>query len=220
MGIVRESLGLAGSVIHLDSLVSKPAVLRSSLLGQAVDADSELVTAVMDLPAGELASGPPEASITEFPMSPGFKKRRVGRWLEHTAEVTGDAICLELTPLGKPNATPKKIWFNDTTSLITIANEPLRLIVGKFVQKLNGETEGPNPNQNMKMATKTSGATEPENGKAMDGHQEMPSGNGGQAQGTAHFNLYWELMQDPPRDRPRPASSQGSGPSCSPAIKP
>jgi hypothetical protein len=219
-GNVRESLSLAGSVIHLDKLVPKPAELRDSLLGDPVKADAALVMAVMDLPTGELASGPPEGSFTEFPMSPNFKKRRVGRWLEHTVALPDDeTICLELTPLGQKNAT-KQILFKNTTSMITIANEPLRLIVGKFVQKPNGETEGLTPNHTMKTATAESGAKESTNGNGAGAHQGMPSTNGGSAQGTAHFNLYWELMKDPPTERPRPASSQGSGPSCSPAIKP
>jgi hypothetical protein len=218
-GIVAPGLNLEDSVIHLDSLVSGRLRLKQTLLGDAVAVDSSLAQAVIDLPKGVLMSGPPEAAITAFPKSPKFTKRRVGRWLEHIAEVKGD-FGLQLTPLGKPNATPKQIWFKSSTRLITIANEPLRLIVGQFVPTKasvaasvalhgHGKTKAKGGAKKKKVA---------KNGN--DVHQGMQSANGGSPQSTAHFNLYWDLMADPPASRPLPEPVQGSGPSCSPAIKP
>ncbi len=220
-GETENGVNLEDSVIHLDSLVKAPLQLKQTLLGRAVDVDSGLISAVVDLPQGTLMSGPPEAGLTKFPKSSNFPPRRLGRWLEHIAVVKeNEDFGLKLTPLGKPDAPPLEIWFKSSTRLITIANEPLRLIVGKFVRKADGAIDGLAPVHKMGKHDAKKAKTSKNGKAAKDAHPGMQSTNGGSPQSTAHFNLYWELMADPPKSPPLPEPTQGTGPSCSPAIKP
>lgn len=132
----------ANSTLHLDELAGKTLQLRSTLLGPAADVDASLAMAVVDLPAGDLVAGPPDSSITTFPPKVNFQPHRVARWLELYTDFEGD-FGLRLTPLGDPKAVPKQIWFKSSAALVTIANEPERLIVGHFVEaQPAGESTG------------------------------------------------------------------------------
>jgi hypothetical protein len=183
---------------------------------------------VVDLPKGVLMPGPPEPMITRFPGSPKFNARRAARWLEHIVEVKDEKdqdrkteFGLRLTPIGKAQAESKVIWFKTTTRLITIANEPLRFIVGHFV------TNRPQPVE--KTAEKPAAATGPQTvakpvtvaaaqgGMApMTMDMDAPAGKP-----TGHFDMYWDLIADPPaRPRPIPEPSLGLGPGCSPSNIP
>lgn len=193
-GKITAGLNLPDSLIHLEELVEQKLQLKRTLRGPAMQVDPNLVVAVIDLPKGVLMAGPPEPVITKFPNSPKFSERRAARWLEHMFVVGGE-FGLRLTPLGgqsQPEA--KEIWFKSSTRLITIANEPLRYIVGHFVAK--PEKLAPAPAVTMDMGT--------------------PAGNS-----TGHFDMYWDLIADPPaRPRPIPEPSLGLGPGCSPSNIP
>jgi hypothetical protein len=200
-----ESRSFDESVIHLDPLMSDPPKLKSRLLRDASDVDPAIVAAVMDLPAGTLTPGPPEAGRTSFPKATGFETRRVARWVELDLEVNGH-FGLRLTPLGKDGGAEQRIMFAKGTRLISIANEPLRLIVGQFVPK--------KPHEMMLSKKTTASHAMP----AMDGHTH--TANAAQPQSTTHFRLYWDLMADAPADAPVPEPSQGSAVGCAPANKP
>jgi hypothetical protein len=190
-------LNLEDSLVHLADLVDEDIQLKRTLLGPALKVDSKLVIAVVDLPKGVLMAGPPEPVITKFPNSRKFSERRAARWLEHITQVDGE-FGLRLTPLGQPRPVAREIWFKSSTRMITIANEPLRFIVGHFV------TKPPKP------AAKTG----PEGRSAAPVMSMAKLGKP-----TGHFDMYWDLIADPPA-RPVPEPSQGLGPGCSPSNIP
>jgi hypothetical protein len=136
---ITRGLNLEDSIIHLDDLApNRKLALKSTLLGPALKVDPKLAVVVIDLPPGVLMAGPPEPIITSFPAPAKFEHRRTARWLEHIMEVDDD-FSLKLTPLGGDrDAVPQFIHFAPTTRLITIANEPERMIVGHFVQSATG----------------------------------------------------------------------------------
>jgi hypothetical protein len=177
-GAIEPGLNLEESLIHLQDLVDEDIQLKRTLRGPAVKVDPKLVVAVIDLPKGMLMAGPPEPNITKFPNSQKFTERRAARWLEHITQVEGE-FGLRLTPLGKPRPVAREIWFKSSTRMVTIANEPLRFIVGHFVKKPMAKPAKP----------------------------------------TGHFDMYWDLIADPP-SRPVPEPSQGLGPGCSPSNIP
>lgn len=204
-GTITRGLNLEESLIHLSELVDEDIRLKRTLLGPANRVDPKLVVAVMDLPKGVLMAGPPEPVVTRFPNSPKFSERRAARWLEHITQIEeeeGESVGqfgLRLTPLGKPHPVPKDIWFEKSTRLITIANEPLRFIVGHFV------TNPPKP----KVSATPQGAM-----AAVPAPIVKTTGKP-----TGHFDMYWDLISDPP-SRPVPEPSLGTGPGCAPANKP
>jgi hypothetical protein len=174
---------LAKSTLHLDALAGGTLQLKGTLLGPAERVAPALAMAVIDLPGGVLMAGPPEATITSFSPPAIFQKRRLSRWLELFTEIADDKFSgdklfgLRLTSL-KKSEDSKEIWFKNSTALVTIANEPERIIVGHFVEN------------------------------------QPPS------EATGHFDIYWDLISDPPPSRPVPDKFQGTGPGCVPANKP
>ena len=231
-GRITPGLNLKDSLIHLDELVATKIQLKQTLLGPAMQVDSNLVSAVVDLPKGVLMAGPPEPMLTRFPNSPKFSDRRAARWLEHIIDVgavdgVGGEFGLKLTPLGKPQAESREIWFNRSARLITIANEPLRFIVGHFVTNLpkpvekheekKFEEKKPEKGKKKKPEKKPAGVS-----VAMTG-ADIPAvfAAGFSGKPTGHFDMYWDLIADPPSfPRPAPEPSLGLGPGCSPANIP
>jgi hypothetical protein len=189
-GKVTKGINLEDSTVHLDELVGQTQ-LKNTLLGPAAKVKASLATAVMDLPAGVLMAGPPDSMPTEFEARAHFRKRRVARWFDHIAELDS-TFGLQLTPLNDPQANPQLIWFKPSVGLITIAQEPERLIVGHFVEpRLTGKNTA--------------------------AHADHPAATPPRA--TGHFDVYWDLVSDPPF-RPVPLPFQGTGPGCAPATKP
>lgn len=197
-GDVMKGPGLKESTIHLDTLLDQKFELKRSLLGEASAVNPDLVHAVIDLPKGLLMPGPPEHAMTRFLKPAKFQERRLARWLEHTAELDEDQrFGLKLTPLGDRFKESIRITFKESTRLITIAHEPLNLIVGKVVPRKVEDVEHDS-----------------------NGH---PNGNGNGSQPqqtTGHFDLYWDLIANPPESRPVPAPTAGGGPGCGPLDKP
>ena len=216
---VDSGANLDGRLIRLDQLA--PNKLRSNLLGPIQKVEGEYAKVVMDLPGGTLMAGPPEASRTSFPKVPKFGNRRVARWLELILEVNGP-FGLKLTPLGGPVTEAKEIYFEEGTGLITIANEPLRLITGRFVPKPQGGGGGNMPSHPGMAGTSTATAAVTPSTTATASTASGPSTvatSTAVPQTIGHFDLYWNLMADPTA-RPVPAASQGLGPGCTPANKP
>ena len=143
---ITEGPTYKGSAISLHGLAGEKRTLemKDTVVGPRDEVDPDLIAAVIDLPPGTLLAGPPEATITRFLKPANFEPRRVARWLEHVIDVNGD-FRIRLTPLGKPNATPETIYFEDTTRLVTIGNEPERMIVGHFVPPPAGRATPPRP---------------------------------------------------------------------------
>jgi hypothetical protein len=222
-GRITPGINLEDSLIHLHELVDQKIQLKRTLLGPATQVDPTLVSAVVDLPKGVLMAGPPEPMITKFPSSPKFSDRRAARWLEHIFELGGkeSEFGLKLTPLGKLQAESKEIWFKSSTRMITIANEPLRFIVGHFVvnppKPVEKSTEKSPASTGPQTVAKTGANVGTQSGTAaltMD--MDTPPGKP-----TGHFDMYWDLVADPPaRPRPIPEPSLGLGPGCAPANIP
>jgi hypothetical protein len=124
---------LDDATIHLDDLVGETLQLRSSLLGPAAKVRPALAKAVIDLPDGVLRAGSPDVNLTQFPPPAKFDQRRIARTIEHNVEVDG-TFGLTIRSLVDTQKAPKEIRFASSTALITIANEPERLIVGHFVE--------------------------------------------------------------------------------------
>jgi len=215
---VDSGATLAGRLIRLDELA--PNVLRRNLLGPIQQVEGEYAKVVMDLPGGTLMAGPPEASRTSFPKVPKFGSRRVARWLELILEVDGE-FGLRLTPLGGPVSEAKEIYFEEGTGLITIANEPLRLITGRFVPRpqVGGPTVPIHPGMHDTSSTTAAKTPKTTATSSMTSAPSTVATSTAVPQTIGHFDLYWNLMADPTA-RPVPAASQGIGPGCAPANKP
>jgi hypothetical protein len=185
-GTFMETPNLADLRINLDELTG-PTQLKASLVGPPSKVSASLVNAVIDLPAGMLTPGQPEPFLTEFgaPVV-GFTPRAVARWLEHIMTLNGE-FALKLTPLDPRQSGTTLIRFRRQTRMISIANEPLRMIVGQFVPRPEGSHTHP-------------GLTP-------------------QQQATGHFDMYWNLVADPPF-RPAPLPYQSTSPGCGPSNKP
>ena len=215
---VDPGANLDGRLIRLDQLA--PNVLRRNLLGPIQNVEGDYAKVVMDLPGGTLMAGPPEASRTRFPDVPKFGNRRVARWLELVLEVNGQ-FGLKMTPIGGQPSEAKEIYFEEGTGLITIANEPLRLITGRFVPKPK-QGGGTMPSHTGMAGATTATAAKTPSTTATATMTSAPSTDTTSTpmpQATGHFDLYWDLMADP-TSRPVPAISQGTGPGCGPANKP
>jgi hypothetical protein len=214
---VSSGPNLAGRAISLDQLVGGN-VLRRSLMGPLENVSADLAKVAIDLPGGTLMGGPPEAVRTSFKDVPAFKSRRVARWLELILEVNGK-FGLKLTPIGGDPSEAKTIFFKEGTGLVTIANEPVRLITGRFVPKPQDNVAGKMPGHPVMDAVPTTTATKtPDTASASVTHAPSTTSTSS-VQTTVHFDLYWDLMADPVA-RPLPDTFQGTGPSCSPATKP
>jgi hypothetical protein len=134
---ITRGINLDESIIHLDDLAGRKLEMKKTLTGPALKVDPALAIAVLDLPPGVLMAGPPESIVTRFPPAVKFEERRTARWVEHIMDVDDD-FSVQLTPLGEADAKTQVIQFERTTRLITIANEPERMIVGHFVPRPAG----------------------------------------------------------------------------------
>lgn len=176
-GAIETADNLKDAVVSIDSLVPDEVLtLKKSLLGPALKVKPTLAAAVVDLPAGKLDAGSFETSLTSFPPPVPFKPRYLAKSLQHTTQVDGE-LGVQLTTLGEKNPVPKTLWFKATTRMVTIANEPLRLIVNHIMQAPTGAAAG-------------------------------------------HFDMYWDLIAEPPESRPVPNTNLGTGPGCAPSTKP
>jgi len=191
-GDVEESLSFRNDLTHMDQILGKKAPVSPALLvPEARNIDSNRVAAVFDMPAGRVVAGEPEAMITRFPADVPFKPRRLPRWTDLYTEYTGPLV-VELTRLGSDNET-YEVAFKSSLRMLTIGNEPERLILGVM---------------------------QPGHGEAASGHgvnhgtHDDP--DAAPIQPTGHFILYYDLLENPPARefRPLPIPSQINGPGC------
>jgi hypothetical protein len=212
---VSSGPGLNGRAISLDKLV-QGNVLKRSLMGPLASVSGDLAKVAIDLPGGTLMAGPPEAARTSFNVD-GFVSKRFARWLELIIEVNGP-FGLRLTPIGCSPSDARDIYFAEGTGLVTIANEPVRIITGRFVPKPQNNAVSTTPMNHSGMGASTATATRAPD-TATSTANATPTTTSTSTLSMVHFDMYWDLMADPAA-RPLPAAYQGSGPSCSPATKP
>lgn len=193
-GDVKEEIGYQRDVPHMAEVVPgfdvPKSLLKGLLVPEAKNVDRDRVTAVFDMPAGRLAAGEPEAQSTEFVPEGQFRPRRLARWsdLYTTYE---PPLVIQLVPFQEKGAI-REIHFHESLRMITIGNEPERLILGIVGVK----------------------ATHPQNG---DGHNG--DGHGAVAapvQPTGHYVMYYNLFQSQrlPSEKPRPKPAQFDGSGC------
>jgi hypothetical protein len=127
-GYVEEEISYRNDVPHMSDVVGQHEVASSLKAEKAKDIDNPHVSAVFDMPEGRLVAGEPEPAITRFATGINFKARRLARWSDLYSEYIPPLV-VELVRLGS-DATPQEIRFRKTLRMITIGNEPERLILG------------------------------------------------------------------------------------------
>jgi len=124
-GYVEEELGYERDVPHMSEVVAKPQIAKGLLTKEAQDVDWSRVTAVVDLPKGRLCAGEPEALETRFDDVPNFRARRLARWTDLYTTFKPPLVLKLVT-----GGTTRTIKFKESLRMITIGNEPERLIYG------------------------------------------------------------------------------------------
>jgi hypothetical protein len=190
-GEVEEALSYQRDVPHMGEILKRKIdVAKSLLTGSARDIDQERAVAVFDMPEGRLVAGEPEALVTRFPPEVGFKARRLARWSD--LYITYEPpLVLELTSLEKGGAV-REIEFESSLRMITIGNEPERLIVG-IIGAPSDQTHHHD-------------ASHDHNGA----EDEEPT----PVQPTGHYVLYYNLLENPPTVKPVPIPTQFEGSGC------
>jgi hypothetical protein len=182
-GKVSEQLSFQRDVPHIAEILGEePAVAGGLLAKNAQDVPRALVSGVFDMPEGLLVGGEPEAKSTRFPTGVPFKERRLARWSDLFTTYEPPLV-VQLVPLGGGDA--QEITFRETLRMITIGNEPKRLIVGVT-----------------------------EAGQDHDHDHDHGGGNGEPLQPTGHFVLYYNLLESPPAKKPVPIPAQIDGVGC------
>jgi hypothetical protein len=185
-GYVEQESNYERDIPHMKDIVRDEKSRRAArglLVAEANDVDRERAAAVFDMPEGRLMAGEPEAMITRFDERVGFEPRRLARWADLQVEITPPLV-LELIPLGA-SGPKREIRFKETLRMITIGNEPERLILGV-------------------MATGESSHS--------DGHDHAQ--NGTPVQPTGHFILYYDLLENAPVSKPVPIPTLLTGAGC------
>lgn len=189
-GNVKEEIGYQRDVPHMAEIFPDFAVekslLQELLVPEAKDVDRDRVAAVFDMPAGRLVAGEPEALSTKFTPEGQFRPRRLARWSD-LYRMYKPPLVIQLVPF-KEDGPIREIHFKESLRMITIGNEPVRLILG-----IVGAP-----------------ATHTHNG---NGH----NGNGDTAapvQPTGHYVMYYNLFQNRPTKPPLPSPAQFDGSGC------
>lgn len=129
-GDVEEAPSYRRDVPHFSEILkSFPEANRTiapGLTGNINKLDTARAFAAFDMPAGTLFAGEPENTITRFPKNIDYRPRRLARWAELQATVAAGPITLELVSKGLTQA----IEFTENLRMLTIGNEPERLILG------------------------------------------------------------------------------------------
>ncbi|HET8797097.1 MAG TPA: hypothetical protein VFO89_05405 [Thermoanaerobaculia bacterium] len=191
-GLVDEDLGYQKNVPHIGEILrSEVAVLEELLMPEIKDVKGDSIAAVFDMPEGRLVAGEPEPALTRFDPKVGFKERRLARWSDlHLAYEP--PLILELAPLGG-DGDVQEITFKNSLRMLTIGNEPERLILGIF-----GPPSG-----------------HPNGSDTDHDHNGHDHGDGSTpVQRTGHYILYYDLLKNPPADPPVPIPPQFDGSGC------
>jgi hypothetical protein len=188
-GYVQEEMSYKRDVPHLSEILKgftaeNRKVSETLKKSDVQQIDRSRVAAVFDMPGGRLVAGEPEATITRFPADVDFVPRRFARWTDLHVPFT-PPLTLQLVPLGA-NRSTRSITFKKTLRMITIGNEPERLILGMI----------------------SSGS------EAGHGHGSAHARDAAPVQPTGHFILYYDLLENPPESRPVPIPTQLTGSGC------
>ena len=136
-------------------------------------------------------AGEPEASITRFDSElVNFTQRRLPRWVDLLAEVPAGELQLDLVQ--QPGGKVRTVKFKDTLRMITIGNEPERLILGVI---------GGNGGHAAAGLSHGNG-----NGNG--------NGNGGRTQPSGHFRIHYNVFDPIPEQKPVPIPTQLEGGGC------
>ena len=202
-GDVTEDLSYQENVPHFKQILKEgsDATPATSLVNEADRVDRKFATAVFDMPAGTLVAGEPEAMKTRFDSGPAAaeeKARRYSRWSDLYVQVPEGEVKMDLEQW--ENGTRKDtltITFAKTVRMITIGNEPERLILG-LIGGSAADHDHSHPTEN--------GNGHGTNGNGTDGHAPI--------QPTGHFVLYYDILKNRPDETPLPVPSQLEGTGC------
>ena len=192
-GNVTEDLSYEENVPHFKNILNDPndATPADSLTKALSSVDRKFATAVFDMPEGTLMAGEPEAMKTRFdsgPAAPEETARRFARWSDLYVQVPKGEVTIELEQ--RPSGEKHTITFADTLRMITIGNEPERLILG-LIGGADSHEDHDHPTGN---------------GNGTNGH--------GPIQPTGHFVLYYDVLKNRPDEMPLPVPSQLEGTGC------
>jgi hypothetical protein len=130
-GVVEEEPSYVRDVPRFSEILKvQPPInqkIAATLLGDISAVDSSRVVAVFDMPAGRLVAGEPEHQLTRFAKIVPFDSRPLARWADLHATVPSDRVVLELESKG---GVVRGIQFKERLRMLTIGNEPERLILG------------------------------------------------------------------------------------------
>jgi hypothetical protein len=147
-GDVEEAPSYRRDVPHFSEILkSFPEANRTiapGLVGSINKLDTARAFAAFDMPAGTLYAGEPENTITRFPKNINFPPRRLARWAELQATVAAGPITLELSSTTGPTHA---IEFTENLRMLTIGNEPERLILGVIENQAAHSHAGATPTQ-------------------------------------------------------------------------
>lgn len=184
-GNVKEEIGYQRDVPHMAEIVpgfEVNSLLEDLLTPLAANVKRDRVAALFDMPAGRLVAGDPEALRTEFKPEGQFRPRRLARWSDLYTTYKPPLVVQLL--LFKEKGAIREIHFKESLRMITIGNEPERLILG-----IVGAP-----------------AAHPHNGSDHDAT--------GPVQPTGHYVMYYGLLRNPPADPPLPNPAQFDGSGC------
>ena len=195
-GEVTEDLSYEENVPHLSKILNNPqdATPAVALLKDLPAVDVKFATAAFDMPEGTLVAGEPEAMKTRFdsgPAAPEEKARRFSRWSDLYVKVRSGEVTMELEQ--RPSGDKQTITFAETVRMITIGNEPERLILGLIGGADAHAGHHGNGNGNG-------------HGNGANGHAPI--------QPTGHFVLYYDILKNRPDETPLPVPSQLEGTGC------
>lgn len=190
-GDVEEEPNYAYDVPHMKEILRTfksvaDDVVPSMLVEDATKIDRDRTSAVFDMPAGRIMAGEPESMITRFEKRVKFTPRRLARWTDLLISLA-PPLTLELHTLGAD--VSREIVFHDTLRMLTIGNEPERIILGI----LTSDTAVHGVNH---------------------AHPESP--DAAPVQPTGHYILYYDLLTNRPADPPVPIPTQYTTPGCPP----
>jgi hypothetical protein len=193
-GDVTEDLSYKENVPHFSQILNnkKDAAPAASLMNTAPPVDAKFATAVFDMPEGTLVAGEPEATKTRFDSGPAAAtERRFSRWSDlYVQKIPNGPVTMELEQ--QPSGDKQTITFAGTVRMITIGNEPERLILGLIGGADAHADHGHAPGNG--------------NGNGTNSH--------GPFQPTGHFILYYDILKNRPDETPLPIPSQLEGTGC------
>lgn len=190
-GKVEEEDNYQNDVPHMSKILPsfkrvEDDVVPSMLELDVRKIDRDRTAAVFDMPEGRIRAGEPEAMITRFEKKINFTPRRLARW---TDLLIGYQPPLTLELKSMATGATREIVFQDTLRMLTIGNEPERIILGILTS---------------------------DNAVHAVNHSHNGDATAAPVQPTGHYILYYDLLKNPPKDPPVPIPTQYTTPGCPP----